>query len=157
MPHIQLIDFIPHHPQHRAMFDALNREWLEEYGFLEPTDEAMLANPEAQILDKGGAIIFALHDERYIGTGTLLHCEEGVVEIGKLAVTAPYRGKRIGRQLAEALVEAARSRGAKTIRLASNRKLTTALALYRKLGFTETTCSTDPRYASCDVTMRLDV
>lgn len=156
MPTIQLESFIPGDILHRQMFEQLNREWLDEYGFLEPADEALFADPEGLIINQGGTIIFAKMDMRYIGAGALLAHENNICEIGKLAVTRTHRGKGIGRLITEALITAARQQGAHTITLSSNRKLKEAIALYRTLGFEETS-TPDPRYASCDITMKMDV
>ncbi len=152
---ILIEDFIPADADHRRMFAELNREWLTEYGFLEPADEAMFADPEGLILARDGRIVFARARGHFVGTGTLLQCEEGVYEIGKMAVTSALRGNGIGRHIAEELIATARRKGAHTLYIASNRMLERAIALYRNLGFVEMPTSADTRYASCDITMTL--
>jgi len=147
--------FVAGNPGHRAMFDALGREWLEAYGFLEAADEHMLVDPEGAILGEGGVILFARLNDAIIGTGALLKCEEGVYEIAKMGVTASQQGAGIGRAIAEALIAQARALGASKLYIASNRKLERALTLYRNLGFRELPQAEDQRYATCDITMEM--
>lgn len=55
-------------PEHAGAFARINREWLEQAGILEPSDEAQLAAPRAHFVDCGGQILVALHDGNVIGT-----------------------------------------------------------------------------------------
>lgn len=68
-------------------------------------------------LDEDGADADAVHAVAFnrlgvaLGTGRMVSPEPGVAKIGRMAVVAPMRGSSIGRQLLEALVQAARARG----------------------------------------------
>jgi YbgC/YbaW family acyl-CoA thioester hydrolase len=68
-----------------------------------------------------------------VGTGRLLPSEEGTAKIGRVAVNRVLRGSGVGRQLMDALTDAARKRGDKRILLHAQ---CTAEAFYRGLGFT---------------------
>lgn len=69
-----------------------------------------------------------------VGTGRLIESAPGVGQIGRMAVLAPMRGQSIGRELLDALVEAARAAGWRELRLHAQ---TTAAAFYRRSGFVE--------------------
>jgi GNAT superfamily N-acetyltransferase len=141
--------------EHSHMFGQLNREWLEEFFWVEPTDEAMFADPKAYIVDKGGDILFARVNGDILGVIALLPLEDGVYELSKMGVTGRARGMGIGRKLGEALIALARKQGVKKLYIASNRKLEQAITLYKKLGFVELPHSADPRYQRADITLEL--
>jgi GNAT superfamily N-acetyltransferase len=61
----------------------------------------------------------------------------GIAEMKRLYVRPQSRGQGLGRQLTEAAIQAATERGYNAIRLDTLPKLTTAIDMYRKLGFQE--------------------
>ena len=67
-----------------------------------------------------------------VATGRLLQEEPGVGRIGRMAVDRSVRGLQWGRQLLDALVEAARARGDREVRLHAQRS---AEGFYRRAGF----------------------
>ena len=69
------------------------------------------------------------------GIGCLKKLAEGVGEIQRMYVSAEFRGRGIGRAIAERLVADAKQIGYKTLRLESLKFLDSAHALYRSLGF----------------------
>ncbi len=153
---IMIEEWQPGNAAHGKAFADLNREWLNEYFWIEPTDEAMFADPQRFIIDEGGAIFFALLDGEIIGTIGLLKMEEGVYELAKMGVTASARGSGAGRLLALALIAKARSIGARKLYIASNRKLTRAITLYKNLGFKELKGG-DQRYERADITLEMEL
>lgn len=60
-------DIICWKQKYRNDFIRLNREWIERYFRLEPCDLKILGNPEAEIIDKGGEIFFAVENDAVIG------------------------------------------------------------------------------------------
>jgi len=124
-------------PAFQPWFENLNREWIEHYFWMEPIDNEVLQHPEEHIIAPGGEILFALSDNVVAGTVALKFVTEGVYEFTKMAVSKEFRGKKAGQQLAEAAILKAKNLGANKIILYSNTVLTPAIALYRKLGFTE--------------------
>jgi len=131
---VQILDF---KPQHAASFKALNEEWITRYFVMEEADHKSLNNPQGYILDKGGYILMASYNGEIVGTCALINDGEGVYELAKMAVTPKAQGLKIGKLLGEAAIAKAKAAGASKVYLVSNRKLDTALNLYRRLGFVE--------------------
>jgi YbgC/YbaW family acyl-CoA thioester hydrolase len=67
-----------------------------------------------------------------LGTARLLQPAPGVSQIGRMAVTRLVRGSGLGKQLLDALVECARTRGDREIRLHAQRS---AQGFYARQGF----------------------
>ncbi len=80
----------------------------------------------------------ALHAVAYnrlgqaVGTGRLLGSDAGVAKIGRMAVSRVLRGCRLGEQVLEALMAAARARGDREVVLHAQRS---AESFYARLGF----------------------
>ncbi len=75
-------------------------------------------------------------------------------ELAKLAVNPDVRGKGIGYLLCKAVVDKAKSLGAKSLFLESNTLLKPAIHTYKKLGFREL-AEYHPSYARGDIQMEL--
>jgi YbgC/YbaW family acyl-CoA thioester hydrolase len=69
---------------------------------------------------------------RPVATGRLLQHAPGVAKIGRMAVTRVLRGTRLGRDILEALADAARGRGDHEVLLHAQRS---AEGFYQRLGF----------------------
>jgi putative acetyltransferase len=131
------IEIIEYQPEFREDFKNLNIEWISKYFKLEDPDIQQLNDPEKYIIAKGGKIWLARLGTQIIGTITLKKETEFIYELSKMAVSPDYQGRGAARMLAEHLINEAKNMGAKVLFLESNRKLTPALNLYRKLGFNE--------------------
>ncbi len=131
------IQIVPYSEAHRPYFKSLNKEWLEKYFKVEPIDTRMLSNPQVEIIDKGGHIFYVAADDAVVGTAALLKVDKDTYELAKMAVTEKFQGHGLGKRLLEHSIELAKELGANTLILYSNTKLITAIALYRKFGFTE--------------------
>ncbi len=148
-------------PCYRDDFVRLNREWIERYFSIEPSDLRTFENIDSYILDKGGQIFLAFHTndedrgshEEVLGCCALIpHPDRGCHELAKMAVSPRYQGHGIGLLLGRTLVDYARRHGAKRLFLEGNTKLKASIALYRKLGFVEETIDL-PTYDRCDIVM----
>ena len=138
-----------------AAFDGLNRAWLVGHGLLEEPDEAQLRDPEGQILAQGGRIFVAERDGVVIGTCAVVPWSGRELELAKLAVSPNARGQGVGRRLVEACLDHARATGAPRVVLLSNSQLTSALKLYRGLGFVPAPVPEGSHYVTADVYMEL--
>jgi len=129
---VEVVDF---RPDNRGRFRALNAEWLKKYFRMEAADRRLLANPEKEILEKGGFIFFAKIQGEVVGTAALLKLDDTTYELAKMAVAEPAQGKQAGRKLTEAAIARARQRGAKKILIRTDKCLKAAHHLYKKFGF----------------------
>jgi GNAT superfamily N-acetyltransferase len=84
-----------------------------------------------------GVTLLARHDGAICGGGAWRRLDDGSAELKRMFVPERSRGLGIGRALGVALIESARTSGHALMRLDSANLLTEALALYRKLGFSE--------------------
>jgi ribosomal protein S18 acetylase RimI-like enzyme len=147
------VEILEYTPSHQPWFEKFNRDWIEKYFWMEPLDVQVLQHPDKYIIDKGGKIFMAMVDREMAGTVALRYFSEGVYEFTKMAVAEKFRGKGIGRALADEAIEKARELGAEKIILYSNTILAPAIELYRKLGFREV--PVDAVYKRSDIKMEL--
>jgi GNAT superfamily N-acetyltransferase len=145
----QILDIWRHRPYSEAMevtireflpgdegvFRRLNEEWIVRHFVLEAKDTEALADPQGNILDRGGRIFFAVRNGEMLGCCALLAMGSGEYEVAKMAVTEAAQGQGIGRRLLEHAIAAARADGATVLHLETNRKLTPAIRLYESVGF----------------------
>jgi putative acetyltransferase len=85
-----------------------------------------------------GAFLLAADQDRYFGCVGLRRFAAGVGEIKRLYALPAARGQRLGRRLAEAIVEIARRRGYSRLLLDTLPSMTQAQGLYTSLGFKPT-------------------
>ena len=148
-----IMELLEFKPEHQPWFEKLNRQWIEQYFWMEPIDVEVLQHPDKHIIGKGGSIFMASVDGEIAGTVALKFVESGVYEFTKMAVDEKFRGLKIGLLLAEAAIDKARRLGARKIILYSSTKLIPALTLYHKLGFADV--PVDGPYKRSDVKMEL--
>ncbi len=116
-------------------FERLNREWLEQCFRVEPIDEEVLSDPQRQVLDQGGVILYSLVSGDAVGTVALKHHGDGAYELTKMAVTEGQQGRGLGRKLLCAAVDRFVELQGKLLYLESHSSLAAALALYESAGF----------------------
>ncbi len=148
------IEIIEYEKHHQAIFKALNVMWLEQYNLLESHDLEILDHPEKYILDNGGAIYLAQHEQDIVGSAALLKEQEGIYELVKMAVAPSYQKMGISNLLMERCLQAAHTLKAKRIVLFSNHQLKAALGLYEKYGFQHVPVKDSP-FVTADVKMEL--
>ena len=142
-------------PEYQPLFEALNRDWLESNGLLEPHDVAVLQNPQRYFIDPGGELFVASVRGELVGTVAIVPETDARYELAKLAVRPSARGLGIGRKLAQTAIAFATSRGAREIVLSSNSSLRVAIQLYESLGFQHVPPPATPTYVTADVHMAL--
>ncbi|HER00201.1 MAG TPA: N-acetyltransferase [candidate division Zixibacteria bacterium] len=86
-----------------------------------------------------GRLIIAEYNSEIAGCVAVKKIGEGVCEMKRLYVRPKFRGKKIGRMLAERIVADASDIGYDLMRLDTLERLKEAISLYRSMGFKETT------------------
>lgn len=132
-----MIEIVEYSPEYKSDFALLNYQWIKKYFWVEDADVKYLENPESEIIDKGGVILFAKLNGEIVGTCALLRHNAERFELTKMAVSESARGMHIGLKLAEAIIEKARQFNGVILFLDSNTVLEPAISLYRKVGFIE--------------------
>jgi len=97
-------------------------------------DQELEALPGAYV-PPGGALLIARDGEAAAGCVALRRIDAGTGEMKRMYVRERFRGSGLGRKLAIAVIGEARKRDYSRIVLDTLPKLTTAIALYRDLGF----------------------
>lgn len=148
----------PWSPALASAFHDINVEWISAMFALEENDTTLLGNPQEQIIDKGGDILFVeARGLGIVGASALMPSKDaGVFELTKMGVLARARGLKAGEFLLAAVLERARGMGVETLFLLTNKKCEAAVHLYEKLGFVHdpgTMATYGARYARCDVAM----
>jgi putative acetyltransferase len=82
-----------------------------------------------------GSILVARENGETVGCVAVRPLGEDICEMKRLYVKPAHRSKRLGRQLALAIIEEAKSLGYKAMRLDTVVAMKEASALYRTLGF----------------------
>ena len=123
---------------------------------MEQHDRDLLEDPQTHILEPGGEILlYKDAAEGIVATMAFIPTEEGVYELGKMAVDKAHRGRGIGQELMRFGLNFARERRWKGLVLYSNRKLENSLHIYRKYGFQEIEMEADNPYSRGDIKMAL--
>jgi mannose-6-phosphate isomerase-like protein (cupin superfamily)/predicted GNAT family N-acyltransferase len=135
--HSDRIDIIDYTEDLKEHIKDLNVEWLEKYFRVEENDKVQLADPKAEIIDKGGSIYYAKYNDEIVGTSSLLRINETEYELGKMAVTHQAQGLGIGKILMRHCLQCAKQKGINKLVLYSNTSLAPAISMYRKFGFYE--------------------
>jgi ribosomal protein S18 acetylase RimI-like enzyme len=129
------VEIMDYTPEYKELFRKFNYEWLEKYFQVEALDKKMLLDPERQVIQKGGFVLFAKLGDEVVGTTAVLKRDHATYEIAKMAVTEKVQGRQVGRKLTEEAIARAKEKGADKIILKTDNRLRAAVNLYRSIGF----------------------
>jgi len=152
MADMQIVEY---RPDLAGAFRSLNEAWITTLFSMEPRDLEVISDPEGQIIEPGGQVLFALDDGQPVGCCALMALEDGGFEVAKMAVADSHKGRGLGRALMAACLAFAKAAGAPRLYLESNSALAPALGLYRSFGFHEIEPPHPSPYARADVVMEL--
>jgi ribosomal protein S18 acetylase RimI-like enzyme len=124
-------------PDDRAAVEALFGEYVsslaEDISFQNVDNE--LAGLPGQYARPGGVVLIAWDGTEPAGAIACRMLEPGVCEMKRLYVRPAFRGRGLGRELAEELIEEARANGYRTMLLDTLASMRSARTLYAALGF----------------------
>ena len=147
---MKIVDF---EPSLAMAFKRLNYEWLQRYFRVEDIDERILSNPQAEVIDHGGYILFAVDEDQAIGTVALKHHGDACFELTKMAVTAGQQGRGVGKALLTAAIQRYNEISGQKMFLESHSSLETAIKLYEAAGFRHAARPSGSDYARSDTYM----
>ena len=150
------VRIVPYEEKYRIHFKTLNEAWIRKYFKMEEMDHRVLDHPKTYILDNGGVILIALYENEAVGVCALIKIDHPGYdyELSKMGVAHKAQSKGIGWLLGNAIIDKAKSLGAKSLYLESNTILKPAIALYRKLGFRKVSGIPSP-YERSNIQMEL--
>ena len=139
---------------HLNDFIKLNEEWITMHFSLEEADKKLAKNPSI-IIDEKGYIFSVVIENEVIGVCALFNEGKGIFELARMAVSAKYQGKGIGKELIKKCILKSQLINAKKVYLVSNTKLEPAIRLYKKHGFVTVQTGQHPVYARANIVMEL--
>lgn len=149
------VEIISYDPKYDPNFYELNKDWLQEYFYVEAIDKEILSKPGQHIINPGGFIFFMKCDDKIIGTLALMPTKNpNELELSKMAISSEYRGNGLGNTFLKHAINFCRERAVVSLILYSNTKLRNAIHLYRKFGFEEVQLEPNSPYKRSDIKMK---
>jgi len=122
---------------------------VEHWGFLDQT-----LNPDLENISdhyRGNTFLVAELAGEVVGSGALVHENEGVARIVRMSVACKLRRKGIGRAILERLLLAAREKGYRKVVLETTETWLDAITFYERNGFRTVGFSEGDRHFELDL------
>jgi putative acetyltransferase len=127
----------PEHIDHARQLFREYQSWLK-IDLCFQNFEKELTNLPGDYAEPDGRLLLAYEDSQLAGCVALRKIDNSISEMKRLFLCEQFRGKRLGRELIEAIIREARKIGYKRMRLDTlPPKMKHAIALYRLYGFKE--------------------
>ena len=117
----------------KILFEEYPKSLPFDLGFQNFEEE--MANLPGKYVPPKGCLLLATYNDNLAGCVGLQELDDGVCEMKRLYVRQEFRGLKIGRALANAVIERAKQMGYKRMRL--DTAMDTAKKLYSSIGFKE--------------------
>lgn len=153
----ETFEIIPFKKEYSTYFKDLNVDWLQKYFVVEPHDADLLDNCEASIINNGGFIFFTAINTKIVGCFALIKKEGNIYELGKMAVSPEYQGRKIGQKMMDYALMFGKEKNWEKIILYSNTKLVNAIHIYNKYGFTKVPLEKNTPYLRSNIKMALNL
>lgn len=134
---INNVDIFDYSSSLKGYYKELNYQWLRKHSKNGNLDEEICSNPEKNIIQNGGFILFSSVDSNICGAVTMLNRGEGTFELLNINVNEKYRGRMIGKKLVAEAIKKAKNNEAKKIIIETNDEFTYSMDFFRSLGFEE--------------------
>lgn len=145
---------IPYRPDLASKFQEINQRWIEEFFKMEEADVKALSDPNAYVIQPGGAILFAENQNgEIVGCCALIRHDNNTAELAKMGVDKAQQSRGAGKLLGQAILKLAEDMGFEKVFLETNSMLAPAIGLYRKLGFIRRPFPSQSDYVRADVYM----
>jgi len=103
--------------------------------------EKEISELSAMYSPPSGCLILSCENDKPFGCVAVRKFEDGICEMKRLYIPESYRGRGIGRELAERIITKAKELGYEKMRLDTLETMKEAISLYKTMGFYEI-----PRY-----------
>ncbi|GBF05950.1 N-acetyltransferase GCN5 [Deinococcus aerius] len=127
-----LLDLAPSDPR---VIDLMNAQQRELRALYQDTDERTEPFDPAILSGEGSALVAVEEDGRLLACGALKRIEEDTAEVKRMYTLPEARGRGLGRQILNGLIERGRSLGFRRLVLETGDLQAEAIGLYESAGF----------------------
>lgn len=122
-------------PTDRRVIDLMNAQQRELRALYQDTDERTEPFDPAILSGEGSALVAVEEDGRLLACGALKRIEADTAEVKRMYTVPEARGRGLGRQILDGLIERGRSMGLRRLVLETGDLQAEAIGLYESAGF----------------------